>query len=112
MDGLRRGTVWINRHSADGVFFRRSCRFVHVAWHVAIRFGGSVYVAAYLLFVEKGIDVGGHVGAVPVLSADDFAVESSTAGDDVRVGIHGSAVGERDLFRWVTVSRESDVVHF
>ena len=51
-----------------------------------------------LLFVEEGIDVGGQVGAGPILGTDDFAVEAAAAGDDVSVGIHGRAVGEGNLF--------------
>ncbi len=63
-----------------------------------------------LLFVQKGIDVSGHFGAVPILGADDFAVEAAAAGDDVGVRIHGGAVGEGNLFGGVAIGGEGDVV--
>jgi len=52
---------------------------------------------ARLSFVQEGIDVGGHVGTGPILSADDFAVEAAAAGDHVSVGKHSGAVGKGDL---------------
>jgi len=65
---------------------------------------------APLLFVERGVNVGGHVRAGPILGTHDFAVEMAAASDDVCVGIHGGTVGKRNLFGGVTKCREGYVV--
>jgi hypothetical protein len=52
--------------------------------------------AKELILSEEGVEVGAHIGGVPLLGADDFAGDFAVAVDDVGFGDHGSAVGEGD----------------
>src|SRR5262250_448201 len=63
-----------------------------------------------LLAFQQGVEIGGHIGAGPVLGADDLAIDASVAVDDVRVGIHRRAVGQRDFPGCVAISRKGEIV--
>ena len=45
---------------------------------------------------EEGVEIGEHVGGVPLLGADDFAGDAAVAVDDVGFGDHDRAVGYGD----------------
>jgi hypothetical protein len=49
-----------------------------------------------LVLGEKGVEVGAHVGGVPLLEADDFAGDFAVAVDYVGFGEKRGAVGEGD----------------
>jgi hypothetical protein len=56
-----------------------------------------------LLGIEERVDVRGHIGAGPILGADDFAIDATIAVYDVGVGIHRGSVLGRDFLRSVAV---------
>src|SRR5271155_5121679 len=63
---------------------------------------------AGLLGIDDGFEVGHHIGAGPILGADDFAVDAAVAIDDVGFRVHGGAVVEGDLLGGVTEGGEGE----
>jgi hypothetical protein len=61
------------------------------------------FLRGLLLGIEERVEVSGHVGAGPILWADDFAVDAAFPIDDVGVGIHRGSVLGRDFLRSVAV---------
>src|SRR6267142_320071 len=49
-----------------------------------------------LVLGEEGVEVGAHIGGVPLLRADDFAGDLAMAVHDVGFGNHGGTIGEGD----------------